>query len=515
MLKRLFKDKYFLAFLGIIALAVFFRFFKLSSLPPGLHPDEAANGLDIIGILEKGKQSVFFATNGPREALFFYLQAIGVLLFGYTTLGLRFMASFISVASIIATYFLAKELFGKRVGLLSAFAMTVIPWYLVISRDGFRANMTPLFVSLTLFFAIKAYRERKTLYFILFGLSLGLGFHTYLAYRLFPAVFIALVGFFILFKRDFFRNLFVMKKELIYSGLSFSLVLLPLVLYFIRHPEDAGARASGTSILNKNLNGGNPIGFLLENLKKTALMFNYQGDLNFRQNLGGAPMLDPLGGIAFIGGFVYSIRKIFKWEYFLILAIFGVMLLPMVLTAEGIPHGLRSIGIVPSVAIMIALFIDFIWRRWELDFKQKAVKYLGIATFTGFILFSIAYGYIRYFEVWGKNSDTYEAYAEDMVILAGKINSESKSANIVTVIGEYSDKTVQYLTHDRGTYQRFEPRDADKIQLKKGENYVYIQRDMIDEAEDKLWTKYINGRFTSINSTFDSRPLLYLFEVKL
>jgi len=184
MLKKLLKDKYLLAFLGIILLAIFFRFFKLAYLPPGLHPDEAANGLDIIGFLEQGKHSVFFATNGPRESLFFYLQSIGVLFFGYTIYGLRFMAAFVSVGAVIATYFLAKELFGKRVGLLSAFLMAVIPWYLVISRDGFRANLTPLFVSTTLYFFIKSYREKKILYYLLFGASLGLGFHSYLSFRL-------------------------------------------------------------------------------------------------------------------------------------------------------------------------------------------------------------------------------------------------------------------------------------------------------------------------------------------
>ena len=62
----------------ILLLAIFFRFYKLDSLPPGLFPDEAANGLDIFGILERQDYRVVYNTNGSREALFFYMQAVFV-----------------------------------------------------------------------------------------------------------------------------------------------------------------------------------------------------------------------------------------------------------------------------------------------------------------------------------------------------------------------------------------------------------------------------------------------------
>ena len=70
----------------VIALAIFFRFYKLNTLPPGLHPDEAANGLDIFRILENHDWRIIYNTNGPREALFFYLQAIFVYFMGNTIL---------------------------------------------------------------------------------------------------------------------------------------------------------------------------------------------------------------------------------------------------------------------------------------------------------------------------------------------------------------------------------------------------------------------------------------------
>ena len=55
--------------LGIIlAVAVFFRFYKIGSMPEGLFPDEAANGQDALSILN-GDTRPFYERGLGREAL--------------------------------------------------------------------------------------------------------------------------------------------------------------------------------------------------------------------------------------------------------------------------------------------------------------------------------------------------------------------------------------------------------------------------------------------------------------
>ena len=66
------KNMVWFLLLAIVALAIFFRFYQLNTLPPGLHPDEAANGLDIFKILGNRDLRIIYNTNGPREAVFFY-----------------------------------------------------------------------------------------------------------------------------------------------------------------------------------------------------------------------------------------------------------------------------------------------------------------------------------------------------------------------------------------------------------------------------------------------------------
>src|SRR5690606_6004156 len=88
----------------IMLLAVFFRFWRLWDLPPGLYEDEAATGLDIVHRILAGDFRPFYATNNGRESLFFFIQAPFVKLLGPTALALRLPAALISLAVVPATY---------------------------------------------------------------------------------------------------------------------------------------------------------------------------------------------------------------------------------------------------------------------------------------------------------------------------------------------------------------------------------------------------------------------------
>ena len=59
------------------------RFHNLDSIPRGLTPDEAWNGLDALKILN-GERPIFLTANYGREALFIYLQAISIGFLGQT-----------------------------------------------------------------------------------------------------------------------------------------------------------------------------------------------------------------------------------------------------------------------------------------------------------------------------------------------------------------------------------------------------------------------------------------------
>ena len=69
-----------------IAVGAYLRFRNLGQIPPGLHFDEAANGMDGLNVW-KGQLHIFFPANNGREPLFLYLVAGAVRLFGNTRVG--------------------------------------------------------------------------------------------------------------------------------------------------------------------------------------------------------------------------------------------------------------------------------------------------------------------------------------------------------------------------------------------------------------------------------------------
>src|SRR5262249_58319578 len=80
------------AAVGVGLAAGLLRVWDLPSLPPGLHHDEAIEGLNALSILD-GRPRFWFPAGGGREPLFMYLAAASVWLLGPTALALRLLAA--------------------------------------------------------------------------------------------------------------------------------------------------------------------------------------------------------------------------------------------------------------------------------------------------------------------------------------------------------------------------------------------------------------------------------------
>lgn len=514
----------------IVLLAIFMRFYQLDQLPPGLHPDEAANGQDVFRIFNRDIRPLY-ATNGPRESLFFFLQGIFVWFLGNTILALRIAPAIAGVLAVIAVYYWGTDWFGRRVGLLAAFFLAINPWVIVISRDGFRASMTPLMVALVAYFAGRAFKTRKLPYFIGAGLCLGLGAYTYTAFQLMLAASFGLLVYAAIFRREF------IKKNVRNIGVAlatFLLVITPLGIYTVTH-KDAASRAGGTSFLNKDLNGGKPLQTLGESMTKTILQYNFAGDSNPRHNIPNEPYLNTFVGIMFILGILISLYALRHSRYVALLLIFGAMILPAALTAEGLPHGLRSIGSAPAVMILAAVGLSYFIGRWYAIFPINSfARNIGL----GFILLllgaTLVQGYKAYFVAWAGDQNTYDAYAEDMTEIARQYNTTIKGTNQPTtymVVDGYSIRTIDYLTRakpdykyniddgfglDRGSgWKRLEWDQVKSVPLTQDPTVFFVQNNQRrQEVLDILRAKYPTASIKAMSSpSFPQRTLYYEVEV--
>ncbi len=516
---------------AIVLIGVFFRFYMLSSLPPGLHPDEAANGQDVFRIFS-GDIRALYATNGPRESLFFFLQAAFVKALGNTVLALRMAPALMGTLAIIAVYYWGKDWFGQRVGLIAAFFLAVNPWAVIISRDGFRASMTPLMVAMVAYLGGRAIKTRKMGYYIGAGAFLGLGSYTYTAYQLMLAAVVGLLIYIALFRRQWFKG---QGKNIAAAVISFLLVLSPLIFYTVKNP-DAGARAGGTSFLNKDLNKGKPVQTLLDSTQKTLLQYNFTGDDNARHNVPGEPYLNTFVGIMFILGVLVALYSLRHARYFSLLFIAGAMMLPAALTAEGLPHGLRSIGTAPAVMILAAIGLSYFIGRWYAIFPINSfARNIGLALILLLMSATLVQGYFAYFRAWAGAPGTYEAYADDNVAIGDYFNSKLASADttkVYMVVDGYSIRTIDYLTRDKKDYmmqksdadfglrrgsgwERLEWEEVDSIPLTDQATVYIVQNNQHTQAVlDVLKVKYPQGKLNQSRSPeFPDRTLYYTYEV--
>jgi 4-amino-4-deoxy-L-arabinose transferase-like glycosyltransferase len=315
-----------LALTAITAIAAFLRFHLLRQLPPGLWLDEAMNGINALEALRSGVFHVFYPDNGGREGLFINLQALSIAIFGAGPWALRLVSAAIGTLTVPAMYFLALELFGadrrsdtsrsvtvRWLALASAFFMAVSLWHVMASRIGLRVIMAPFFLTWSMFLLLRALNaaaadEKRRVWpcALAAGLVYGLGFHSYISYRITPLP--VLLVFWAYWRQH--RGLAGARRKISSIFLCFSVATMaaaaPLVAYFIRNPQMLMMRVYEVAIWSRP---NATIAVLLNELK-TVGMFFFVGDSNGRSNFSSRPELYwPLGSL-FIAGTILAVMLV-------------------------------------------------------------------------------------------------------------------------------------------------------------------------------------------------------------
>ncbi len=275
------------------------------------------------------------------------------------------------------------------------------------------------------------------------------------------------------------------------------LVFAPLGLYFIENPQDFFGRTTQISILSSPT----PIKDLGINILKTAGMFNFSGDWNWRHNIAGKPLLFWPVGILFIIGFILGIRQLFKFQipnskfqinskhqiqigFGILFTWLAVSALPVVISNEGLPHALRAILMAPPVFILAG--IGGIWLYEKLLTKmQKDTKVRKFILVTSYLLLVtlIFEAYTTYFILWGQNPNTAGAFNQEYVRLGKELRELPKElpkyvvveASGVDVRGmPMPTQTVMFLT------DTFTP---DK---QKAKNLYYIFPDELEKVDQNV-----------------------------
>ncbi|OGM89877.1 hypothetical protein A3J77_02155 [Candidatus Wolfebacteria bacterium RBG_13_41_7] len=443
----MFENSKLIILIVILIIAAFFRLYNITELPPGLYPDEAMNGNNAL----ESSWKIFYPENNGREGLFMNIQTVFLKalmpFFGDNPEPwmLRLPSVIFGILTVLGVYFLSKELFNKNVALLSSFFIATSFWHINFSRIGFRAIMAPFFLVWAIYFLLVAIKNvsdkiQNTKYKIqatIGGIFFGLGFYSYIAYRVMPLL-IAVAFFYYLYQnREFAKKLWAAIS--IYVIAAF-IVALPIGIYFFKNPADFFGRTVQVSVGVSQ----SPIGDLALNTLKTLGMFNFAGDGNWRHNIAGAPEMFWPVGILFVIGIILGLIAIFRknkkefqvssFNFWVLFGWFILAMLPVVISNESIPHALRAILMIPPAVIFAGA--GGIWLIEKIKNQKSKIKNTiqnsKILDFTAYILLSLTIvlfifqAYYAYFIQWGKNPNVQGAFAADYVQIGKQLNALPK-----------------------------------------------------------------------------------------
>jgi 4-amino-4-deoxy-L-arabinose transferase-like glycosyltransferase len=451
-MNKLIKTPWFLLIV-ILVIAGFLRFYQITKLPPGFYPDEAMYANNGVEAWETGNFKVFYPENNGREGLWSNIIGFFIVKFGHEPWVPRTVAAVFGILTVLGLYFLAKELFSTRIAFLSSFLLATSFWHINFSRIGFRAILAPFFLVWAIYFLLKSlnsilrtsdihrmsdvqklkpFKNKVQLIVLCLigGIFYGLGFYTYIAYRLTPIlIFIILVFYWLRLKQKTSAQSTDLTQfwtaVSIFLIISF-IVALPLGIYFLNNPQDFFGRTSEISIFSSPT----PLKDLGINIIKTAGMFNFAGDQNWRHNYAGQPALFWPVGILFLLGIFLGIKSIIKrsqkLEFDILFSWFVVAALPVVISNEGLPHALRALLMVPAVFILAGIggvyLYEFIKSR-ILTTSDVVILNIFVFIFLSLLVFE---AYVAYFILWGQNSNVLGAFNENYVIIGRQLNALPK-----------------------------------------------------------------------------------------
>ena len=414
------------AILFLLIIAAFLRLYNLETTPPGLYPDEAMNGNNALEAIRTGTFKVFYPENNGREGLFINIQA---LFLAATSIRepwmLRLPSALFGILSVLGAFYLFRELARTSelkndflIGFLGSFLMATSVWHIIFSRIGFRAIMAPFFLIWAVYFLLRAMRTGSVRTAALSGAALALGAHTYIAYRVMPLLLLCFVP-----------RLRQHAKRWKIAGnvvLVAALVAAPLLGYYAFHPADFLGRTGQLSVMSSPA----PLRDFAKNVALTLGMFNVRGDGNWRHNIAGQPELFWPVGILFLIGIAVGLKKralydkvLFTW--------FGLALLPVAISNEGLPHALRAILMAPPVFGIAARGGIALWellkeRLADTHFsKENSWGFLRIGVIArathlevlAVLFFGLLFyeAYFSYFVTWGQDPNVQNAFAADYV----------------------------------------------------------------------------------------------------
>ncbi len=368
----------------LIVITLFFRVYRIDTIPSGINNDAAWNGTYALRILDGEKYTPFTCEAWGKSTLYFNFIALVFKLFGASKLTLYIPCISAGILGVILFFFLFRYLFNTRFALAAGLIFSLMAWNLTFSRTGYRAILAPICLFLTAFFYYRAIDARqwwsRMLLFAGSGFSIGLGLHTYFAFRAIPLMMIAVgIHSWITEKRFMRRNWWGLTVLLLVS----IIVIMPLLQYgwsFTNKSDGFLDRVSqfknsplmgrqNTLFVGEKIEASGSLNPIWHNISKNLLIFHYKARVgNFFNNE--LPLLARPTGLLMLLGLVLLLRKSRERGPFLVHMIFIFGMLPAILSEADAARSLLTASAIAvyaaAGAFSIIRFLPYtLTNRWR------------------------------------------------------------------------------------------------------------------------------------------------------
>jgi len=435
---------------AVLLIAAFMRLPALDVAPRGFQFDETYNAWDALRVIE-GARPIFLPTNGGREPVYTYWQALFVSLWGPTPTALRLASALPGIATVLLLYGIVRLLFpseGTRLPGLAALCLALSHWHLHFSRYGIRSILVPFWALLTFAALWVGLRQRSMRWFALCGAGLAAMFWTHPMGRLTPMVVMLVVLYFAWADRERARRHLL---GLLIAALVAVLLCLPLGSYFWQHPDQFFGHISDVSAFQPRVHRGNLPRTLILNGLRVAGMFTCTGDREWLHNLPGRPTFDPLLGIGFLAGLTIVAHRLLQRGVeplqrapYCLLGVWLIVFLVPSAFSDTAPNFSRTIGAAPVVMLLAAWGIREGWR-W-LDIRGHPHLAMGLVG----VIITVSGGWTAwdYFVRFARHPEAYYHYDQDKVDVAAFLQRESSENTLYLAPLWAHHPTVTLLTQD-------------------------------------------------------------------
>jgi hypothetical protein len=443
-----------------IGVGIAFRLHLIGSLPYGIWFDEAQNGIVARRILEDPSyRPIFVADKTQLPALFFYVFALALKLFGDGILALRLVATAAGILTLLVSYLLARELFDQRIAVLATFFLAVMRWHVNFSRFAMHGIFAPLFTAATLYFLVRGLKGKGATNFVVAGVLMGVGLQGYYSFLLVPVIVACLLLHHAMFARVLpWRKL---AAGVVAFGITAAAVYAPLGVWALQHPEEFSQRTQAVTI-TKGHPPGEVARLAWSNTGKHLLMFSSAGDRNGRHNLPGAPMLDSITGCLFALGVGLALWRWREPGHFLLLVWMAIILQAGIWSVDfEAPQAHRTFGLTPAVAVLAALPLGLLWRlarsserephpaaaqRWPTQLAVWALAGTAAVVTAIVVVESSHRNFETYFDRQLTRADVWPEYSTDVTLVAREMTRLGAGPDYLLATTLIGQPTIELLT---------------------------------------------------------------------